>query len=198
MNECIDSTMGRIHVCLLCCLLMTITDVVKQAEVDKYVTSSLVLSFVHTCMKNLVEDGSIDQPWFGPANPQREFPVSSAHESIKVARLSISQDLQDRWVTNSNEDRKSFFLIASLLDPHTKSLIFCDDKHFPTSFQHKGHGFLAMEFKSFYREIQDTQVDLLHQDAQKVGRFLDTSAYPIGSCIRAAAGPNRRVVRLGV
>jgi hypothetical protein len=45
--------------------------------------------------------------------------------------------MQDRWVTNLNEDRKSFFLIASLLDPHTKSLSFCDD----------------------------TQVDLLHQDA---------------------------------
>ena len=28
----------------------------------------------------------------------------------------------------------------------------------------EGHGFLAMEFKSFYSEIQDTQVDL-HQDA---------------------------------
>jgi hypothetical protein len=26
------------------------------------------------------------------------------------------------------------------------------------------HGFLAMEFKSFYGGIQDTQVDLLHQD----------------------------------
>jgi hypothetical protein len=60
---------------------------------------------------------------------------------------------------------KSFFLIASLLDPRTKSLSFCDDKHFPTSWKREGHGFLAMEFKSFYREIQDTQVDLLHQDA---------------------------------
>jgi hypothetical protein len=58
-------------------------------------------------------------------------PVSSAHESIKVARLSIRQDLEDRWVTNLNEERKSFFLIASLLDPHTKSLSFCDDKQFP-------------------------------------------------------------------
>ncbi len=91
--------------------------------------------------------------------------MSSVHESIKVARLSISQDLQDRWVTNLNEDWKSFFFIASLLDPHTKSLSFCDDKHFPTSLQHKGHGFLAMEFKSFYSEIHDTEVDLLHQDA---------------------------------
>ena len=69
------------------------------------------------------------------------------------------------WVKNLNEDRKSFFLIASLLDPRTKSLSFCDDKHFPTSWKREGHGFLAMEFKSFYSEIQDTQVDLLHQDA---------------------------------
>ena len=64
-----------------------------------------------------------------------------------------------------NEERKSFFLIASLLDPRTKSLSFCDDKHFPTSWQREGHGFLAMEVKSFYSEIHDTQVDLLHQDA---------------------------------
>ena len=48
--------------------------------------------------------------------------MSSSHESIKSARLSIRQDLEDRWVTNLNEDRKRFFLIASLLDPHTKFL----------------------------------------------------------------------------
>ncbi len=51
-----------------------------------------------------------------------------------------------------NEDRKSFFLIASLLDPRTKSLSFCDDKHFPT-WKLEGHGFLAMEFKSFYSDL---------------------------------------------
>ena len=129
--------------------LTTITAVVKQAEGDKYVTSSLVLPFNHTCMKSLAEHGTMKQPWFGPANPRREFPVSSAHESIKVARLSIRQDLEDRWVTNLNEDRKSFFLIASLLDPRTKSLSFCDDKHFPTSWKREGHGFLPMEFKKF-------------------------------------------------
>jgi hypothetical protein len=66
--------------------------------------------------------------------------------------------------SNLNEDRKRFFLIASLLDPHTKFLSFCDDKHFPTSSKREGHGFLAMEFKSFYSEFQDTQVDVLHQD----------------------------------
>jgi hypothetical protein len=41
--------------------------VVKQAEGDKYVTSSLILSFISTCMKSLAEDGSIKQSWFGPA-----------------------------------------------------------------------------------------------------------------------------------
>ena len=40
----------------------------------------------------------------------------------------------------------------------------CDDKHFPTLWKHEGNGFLAMDFKSFYSEIQDTQVDFLHQD----------------------------------
>ena len=47
--------------------LTKITAVVKKAEGDKYVTSSLVLSFI-------------------------EFPVSSAHESIKAARMSIRQE----------------------------------------------------------------------------------------------------------
>jgi hypothetical protein len=89
--------------------LTTITAVVKQTEGDKYVTSSLVLPFIHTCMKSLAEHGSIKQPWFGPANPRREFPVSSAHESINAARLSIRQDLEDRWVTNLNGTGNFFF-----------------------------------------------------------------------------------------
>ena len=63
-----------------------------------------------------------------------------------------------------NEERKGFFFFASLLDPHTKSLSFCDDKHFPTSWKREGHGFLTMEFKSFYSEIHATEVDLPHQD----------------------------------
>ena len=39
--------------------LTTITDVVKKDEDDKYVTSSLVLSFIHTFMKTLAEHCSI-------------------------------------------------------------------------------------------------------------------------------------------
>ena len=39
--------------------LSTIAAVVKQAEGDKYVTSSPVLSFINTCMKSLAEDGNI-------------------------------------------------------------------------------------------------------------------------------------------
>jgi hypothetical protein len=44
----------------------------------------------------------------------------------------------------------------SLLDPRTKFLSFGDDKHFPPSWKQEGNGFLAMDFKSFYSEIQDT------------------------------------------
>ena len=41
---------------------------------------------------------------------------------------------------------------------------FCVDKHFPTSWKREGHGFLARTSKQVYSEIQDTQVDVLHQD----------------------------------
>jgi hypothetical protein len=86
----------------------------RRMSRHKYVTNSLVLTFIHTFMKNLGEHGSIKNPCFVPPNPRCEFPVSSDHESIKTARLSIRQDLQDRWVTNLYEDRKFFFLIALL------------------------------------------------------------------------------------
>ncbi len=36
--------------------LTLITAVVKQSEGDKYVTSSLVLTFINTCVKRLAED----------------------------------------------------------------------------------------------------------------------------------------------
>ncbi len=41
--------------------LTLITVVVRQAEDDKYVTSSLVLTFINTCVKRLVEDVGIKQ-----------------------------------------------------------------------------------------------------------------------------------------
>ena len=115
--------------------LSTIAAVVKQAEGDKYVTISLVLPFINTCMKSLVADGSIKQPWFGKGNARSEFPVSSAfgHESIKSARKSVRDDLELRWVTNLSEERKRFYLIATLLDPRTKLLSFCDNKYFPSA-----------------------------------------------------------------
>ncbi len=86
--------------------LSTIAAVVKQAEGDKYVTSSLVLPFINTCMKSLAGDGSIKQPWFGKGNARSEFPVSSAHEFVKSARKSVREDLELRWVTNLSEERK--------------------------------------------------------------------------------------------
>ena len=113
--------------------LSTIAAVVKQAEGDKYVTSSLVLPFINTCMKSLAGDGSIKQSWFGKGNTRSEFPVSSAHESVKSARKSVREDLELRWVTNLSEERKRFYLIATLLDPRTKLLSFCDNKYFPSA-----------------------------------------------------------------
>jgi hypothetical protein len=40
MNECIDSTMGRIHVCLMCCLPVTIRGLVGSYSGDGEGTDS--------------------------------------------------------------------------------------------------------------------------------------------------------------
>ena len=91
--------------------------------------------------------------------------MSSAHESVKSARKSVREDLELRWVTNLSEERKRFYLIATLLDPHTKLLSFCDNKYFPSSWKDEGHAFLSMEFKCFYMdhtqgEVNDTEVQV--------------------------------------
>jgi hypothetical protein len=39
--------------------------------------------------------------------------VSSTHESIKSALKSVREDLELRWVTNLNEERKRLYLIAT-------------------------------------------------------------------------------------
>ena len=87
---------------------------------------------------NLTGDGSIKQPWFGKGNVRSEFPVSSVHESMKSARKNVREDLELRWVTNLSEERKRFYLIASLLDPRTKMLSFCDNKYFPSFLERRG------------------------------------------------------------
>jgi hypothetical protein len=68
-----------------------------------------------------VLNDSIKQPWFGKGNTRSEFPVSSAHESIKSPRKSVREDLDLRWVTNLSEERKRLYLIPTLLDPRTKT-----------------------------------------------------------------------------
>ncbi len=55
--------------------------------------------------------------------------MSSAHESIKSARKSVRKDLELRWVTNLREERKTIYLIATLLDPRTKMMSFCDNQY---------------------------------------------------------------------
>ena len=91
--------------------------------------------------------------------------MSSAHESIKSARKSVREDLELRWVTNLSEERKRFYLIATLLDPRTKMLSFCDNQYFPSSWKDEGHAFLSMEFKSFYMahtpgEVNDAEAQV--------------------------------------
>ncbi len=63
--------------------------------------------------------------------------------------------MEDGWVTNLSEDRKRFYLVSSLLDPHTKMLSFCDNKYFPSSWKDDALGYLSMELKSFY--VQPSQ-----------------------------------------
>jgi hypothetical protein len=92
------------------------------------------------------------------------FPVSSVHESIKSVRKSVREDLELGWVTNLIEERKRFYLITTLLDPHTKILSFCDNKYFPSSWKTEGHEFLSMEFQSFCME--HTQGEVNHVDGQ--------------------------------
>jgi hypothetical protein len=81
--------------------------------------------------------------------------VSSTHESIKSARKSVREDLELRWVTNLSEERKRFYLIGTLLDPHTKILSFCDNQYFSSSWKDEGHAFLSMEFETF--DMESTQ-----------------------------------------
>ena len=122
-----------------------------------YVTSSLVLSFINTCIKSLADDGSNKQPssWSGKGHARSEFPVSSAHESIKSARKKGRQGEKSQG-RQSERGKQEIYLVATLLDPRTKMtkmLSFCDNKYFPSSWKDEGHGFLSMEFKIFISSI---------------------------------------------
>jgi hypothetical protein len=79
--------------------------------------------------------------------------------------------MEDRWVTNLSEDRKRFYLVSSLLDPHTKILSFCD-QCFPSSWKDNALGYLSMDLKSFY--MHPTQGEVKDSDGQvKHRRDLD-------------------------
>ena len=71
--------------------------------------------------------------------------------------------MEDRWVTDFREDRKRFYLVSSLLDPHTKILSFCDNKYFP-SWKDDALGYLSMDLKSFY--VQPTHEEVKDADGQ--------------------------------
>ncbi len=56
--------------------------------------------------------------------------MSSTRESIKSARKSVREDLELRWVTNLSEERKRFYLIATLYLTLTPKWSFCDNQYF--------------------------------------------------------------------
>ncbi len=89
--------------------------------------------------------------------------------------------MEDRWVTNLNEDRKRFYLVSSQLDPHTKMLSFCDNKYIPSSWKDDILGFLSMEFKSFY--IQATHAEVNDSDG-KVNHRSDLDRFQRVLCRR--------------
>ncbi len=79
----------------------------------------------------------------------REFPMSSTHVCVQYVRQNIREDMEDRWVTNLNEDRKRFYLVTSL---------------FPSSWKDDSLGYLSMDLKSFY--VQRTQGEVKDSDGQ--------------------------------
>ncbi len=56
------------------------------------------------------------------------------------------------------------YTCRNLFDPHTKMMSICDNKYFLSSWKDEGHAFLSMEFKSFYME--HTQGEVNHEDGQ--------------------------------
>ncbi len=119
---------------------------------------------MNSCMRSLSEDAPIKQTWLDTGNVRREFPVSSTHTCVQSVRKNIREDIQDRWVTNLSEDRKRFYLVSSLLDPHTKMLWFCDNKYFPSSLEDDTLGYLSMDLKSF--DVHPTQGEVKDSDGQ--------------------------------
>jgi hypothetical protein len=65
----------------------------------------------------------------------RGFVVSSVHDCVQSVRKNIREDMEDKWVKNLSEERKRFYLVSSLLDPHTKMLSFYDNKYFSSSWK---------------------------------------------------------------
>jgi hypothetical protein len=108
---------------------------------------------------------------WNPPNPHRvesdSLHLPNTYNSTHRQRLGSSRTrkLGGKYKQrNLERGQEKIFLIASLLDPRTKALSFCDSA--TNTSPHRanatsGHGFLGMESKSFYSEIQDTQVDVL-------------------------------------
>jgi hypothetical protein len=141
--------------------LTTIAGIVKQAEGDKYVTASLVLPFVNSCLESLSPTGIIKQQWLSDTDKRKQFPASSCHKLIKDARVRISDDLESRWITGLSLERREFYLVASILDPRTKDVLFCNDEFFPSSWKKDAEAFLKTNLLCFYGTLPGDGDDAL-------------------------------------
>ena len=88
---------------------------------------------------------------------------------VQSIRKNIREDLEDRWVTKLSEDRKRFYLVASQLDPRTKMLCSVTTSTSP-HWKDDTPGFLSMDFKSFY--IQHTQGEVNDEDGTDLDELL--------------------------
>ena len=76
--------------------------------------------------------------------------------------------MEDRWVTNLSEDRKGLHLVSSLLDTHALVL---SHQVLPLILDSDDAlGFLSMDFKSFY--IQRTQGEVNDEDGTDLDELL--------------------------
>lgn len=127
-------------------------EIVKQAEGDKYPTSSLVLPFVGSVMLTLSskEGMEIIQEWKSDNDPRKRLPVESLHASVLAARKLVYADLQKRWVIDIDTSAKELYLVSSFLDPRVKALDFCNDDGFPSSWKQEAQNLTLVNLKSYF------------------------------------------------
>jgi len=105
---------------------------------DLLTHATVWLSFINTYMKSLAEDhDSIKHPWFDQSGGSQIWTKTRKDLILLQHNLTLAPNFSPSVTT----------ILPYIVETWDE-----------------GNGVLAMEFKSFYSEIHDTQVDVLHQD----------------------------------